>query len=149
MFCAACGSTLQNEAQFCPRCGKRSVLDEVTSDTALPEAPANTEIDTDDNRKMLEPEQSPQSETNPALPASEANATTNAVAQAVSAEFATGNSKVPNRYVNVGTITLGVAALIGLILGAVQGFIPRWYVWLVVLAHFGRLIWPTLGMLRF
>lgn len=82
MYCAVCGSTLPIEALFCPRCGKRSILDEVTPDTALPETPTNTGIDAKGNGEVLEPALSPQSEANPATPASETNTTTNAVALA-------------------------------------------------------------------
>ncbi|MGA2351597.1 MAG: hypothetical protein ABSF70_14265 [Terracidiphilus sp.] len=138
MYCAACGSTLPIEALFCPRCGKRSILDEVTPDTALPETPTNTGIDTKDNGKMLEPEPSPQSEANPAPPASETNTTTNAVAQAFGANTSEQNSTVANKFRNAGSITLAVVALICLILGAVQGFIP---IFLIEGVAFGALAW--------
>jgi hypothetical protein len=127
MYCVGCGSTLQNEFQFCPRCGKRSVLDETTSDTDLPEAPANTEINTNGKGKAFEPELSPPTEIS-----------TNAVAQTVSTQSAAGNSKVANRYVNVGSITLGVIGVSCLILGAVQGFIP---IFLIEGVAFGALAW--------
>ena len=138
MYCAACGSTLPIEAQFCPRCGKRSILDEVTPDTALPETPTNTGIDTKDNGKMLEPEPSPQSEANSAPPASETNTTTNAVAQAFGAKTSEQNSTVANKFLNAGSITLGVVGLICLVLGAVQGFIP---IFLIEGVAFGALAW--------
>lgn len=138
MYCVECGSTLPNEAQYCPRCGKQSVLDEVTSDTAVPEAAANAEISTANTGKVLEPEQSLQFETYPDLSASKANASSKTVAQTVSVQSAAGNSKVANRYVNVGSITLGVFGLICLILGAVQGFIP---IFLIEGVVFGALAW--------
>lgn len=127
MYCVGCGSTLPNEARFCPRCGKRSVLYETISDPDLPKAPANTEINTNGNSKALEPELSPQTETS-----------TNVVVQTVFAESAAGTSKVAKKYVNAGSITLGVVALICLILGAIQGFIP---IFLIEGIAFGALAW--------
>ncbi len=127
MYCVGCGSTLPNEAQFCPRCGKRSVLDETASDADLPEAPTNTEINTNGNGKAPELEPGPQTETS-----------TNAVAKAVSAESTAGTSKVANKFVNAGSVILGVVALICLILGAIQGFIP---IFLIEGIAFGALAW--------
>jgi hypothetical protein len=138
MYCAACGSTLPIEAQFCPQCGKRNVLDEVTSDIAISEAPAKTEIETRGIGDIPEPEQNPQTEANSAPPASETNTTINTVPQAVPAEPAAENSKVTNNFLNVGSITLGVVALICLVLGAVQGFIP---IFLIEGVAFAALAW--------
>ena len=43
MYCVACGSLLPNEAQFCPRCGKRNGTEEIASGPTSSEASTGDE----------------------------------------------------------------------------------------------------------
>jgi hypothetical protein len=117
MYCIGCGFDLSNEAQFCPRCGKRSTL----GDPVLDHPP---EIET------LATENIAKDEVN----ALESDRTTSDD----SSSLAPVDLKGRTRHANAGSITLGVFGLIFFIVGAVQGFIP---IFLIAGLAFGGLTW--------
>jgi hypothetical protein len=159
MYCAACGSLLPNEAQFCPRCGKRKVQVGVATDAAPSGKLLQTEPVTDEKSNMLEPQPEERSEDRPTA---ETGTITDGTAPAISPEGSeprqfvweslepesttptasgapvTVKAKSHARYANAGSITLGAVAFICLVLGAVQGFIP---IFLIEGAAFGGLSW--------
>jgi hypothetical protein len=159
MYCVACGSLLPNGAQFCPRCGKRSDLDGGAPDAVPSGEPSQSSLVADENNNTLVPRPDGRSEDRPALETSTiADGTAPAtspesgepgqfVGESVEPESATPeasaapvttDAKSPARYANAGSITLGAVALICLVLGAVQGFIP---IFLIEGAAFGCLAW--------
>lgn len=143
MYCAECAFSLPAGAKFCPRCSKRNVLTETAPASVLGAAspedeetrPApETGTDADGNASVasngpgtphrfvwetLEPE-SP-----PSYPAD-------------SESSGAQEPKPRQQYANAGSITFGAAALICLVLGAIQGFIP---IFLIEGAAFGGLAW--------
>jgi hypothetical protein len=149
MFCIGCGSTLPNEAQFCPRCGKRTVLDQPASPPSLSEALPETETVVDDNENLHpsekgerpEPGAEPQTrigvDVPTPAPSPEAPESDNSPIP-VSAVPATPAPRNLKRYVNAGSITLVIFGLTCMILGAVQGFIP---IFLIEGLAFGGLAW--------
>jgi hypothetical protein len=117
MFCDSCGIALQNESKFCPRCGRRSILDASVSDqTPKIESPVIENI-------AAEPEQLLEADG----PTSD-DPSSNISVQLISRM----------RHANGGSITLGVFCLICFIIGAVQGFIP---IFLIAGLAFGGLAW--------
>jgi hypothetical protein len=145
MYCISCGSLLPNEAQFCPRCGKRNGAEAAASRSAATEPMSADESEANLSR--------PPSETNSAadgtalLIGSEGSEAHQSASEARDTdgppEVATGatvieKGKSPARYANPGSITLGVAALICVVLGVVQGFIP---IFLIEGVAFGGLAW--------
>lgn len=145
MYCISCGSWLPNEAQFCPRCGKRNGAEAAASRFAA-----------------IEPVSADESEANLSSPPSETNTGADGTAPPIGdegseahqsaseardtdgpSEAATGATviekrKSPARFANAGSITLGVAALICVVLGVVQGFIP---IFLIEGVAFAGLAW--------
>lgn len=115
MYCVGCGSTLPAEAQFCQRCGKRSIPDEPngepnsqTTANKVPDGSGSVSTDAQDAQDRLVSEKD-----EPEAQLKEGTA-----------ESVKAGQKAPPRHANPGSITLGIAALICLVLGAVQGFIP-------------------------
>lgn len=143
MYCAECAFSLPAGAKFCPRCSKRNVLAETTPGTAPEGAspqdeeakPApKTDTDLDGSASVasdepgtphrfvweaLEPESPPP----PPAPSESAGAE---------------GPKPRLRYANAGSITLGAFALVCLVVGAIQGFIP---ILLIEGVAFGGLAW--------
>lgn len=131
MYCVACGTLLPNKAQFCPRCGKPNGPEEIAPQPSSSE-PA-TEGDSDASLSL------PRSESD-AMENGTASSARNGVEEArqfvgenlgadsfspaPSAATVTQEAKSAARYANAFSIPLGVGALICLVLGAVQGFIP-------------------------
>lgn len=145
MYCISCGSLLPNEAQFCPRCGKRNGAEWEASRSASTEPVSAGESEANSSR--------PQSETNTeadgAAPpigneGSEADQSasetrdTNGPSEAATGATVIEKEKSPARYANAGSITLGIAALICVVLGVVQGFIP---IFLIEGVAFAGLAW--------
>ncbi len=149
MFCDGCGLALQNGAQFCPRCGKRAVLAESASapsqSNTLPQAEKVADANTNMRERELgeqlevrvEPEAGGIVDDGSSPPPSETSEPSGSVLFASVAPV-TPDPKSPKRFANTGSITLGVFALICLVLGAVQGFIP---IFLIVGFAFGGLAW--------
>jgi len=134
MYCVECGSSLPNDAQFCPRCGKRHG----TEETAFSD-------------KSSEAAKADESEANPPIPSSESASEAGAVRRFVwenlepdsatppaSTASVTTEEKAPARYANAGSIIMGVVALTCTALGAIQGFIP---IFLIEGVAFGGLAW--------
>jgi hypothetical protein len=117
MFCDSCGIALQNESRFCPRCGKRSILDPSVSDQASEIESLVTE------NTAAEPE--PLLEADGPMPGDPSSTTSIGLKSRV-------------RHANGGSITLGAFGLIFFIIGAVQGFIP---IFLIAGLAFGGLAW--------
>jgi hypothetical protein len=164
MYCVACGSLLPNEAQFCPRCGKRNDPVGVATDASPSGELSQTASVTDKNNDMLEPQSEERSEDRQAP---ETGAITDGTGLANSPEGGeprqfvweslepentrpaastapvTEEAKSPSRYANAGSITLGTVALICLVLSAIQGFIP---IFLIEGAVFGGLAWLCAAM---
>lgn len=159
MYCVGCGTNLPNGAQFCQHCGKPNVQDGVASDVAPAGKLSQTEPVTHENINMLEPQPEERSEDRPAAetgtisdgsaPATSPegaeprrfvweNLEPQTITPAAPAASVTAEAKLPARYSNAGSITLGVVALICLVLGAVQGFIP---IFLIEGLAFGGLAW--------
>jgi hypothetical protein len=117
MYCSGCGLALPNEALSCPDCGKRCIQDEPVSnpvpEVTLPAAEGRSI----DGRRSLESD-------SPTKPESSAPSTV--------------EERSRLQRANAGSITLGAVALICLVLGAVQGFIP---IFLIEGAVFGGLAW--------
>jgi hypothetical protein len=117
MYCSGCGLDLPDEALSCPNCGKRRIQDEpVSSPVPLETSPAASER-SKDGRRSLESD-------SPAKPESAAPSTV--------------DGRKRHQHANGGSITLGAAALICLVLSAAQGFIP---VFLLLCLAFGGLAW--------
>ena len=135
MFCIGCGSTLPDEAQFCPRCGKRTVLGQPPSSPSLSEKLPKTETVEDNGESLRFREQGERPDVGadpqtgidvdrPApTPSQEAPEPDNSPVH-VSVGPVTTDLKSPKRFANTGSITLGTFALICVVLGAIQGFIP-------------------------
>ena len=135
MFCIGCGSTLPNEAQFCPRCGKRTILDQSSSSPSLSQTPPRTDTVGDDYGSLdlreqcdgLEAGAEPHTGMDVNAPTPSQSTETpepDGSPASVSVAPVASAPKGPSRYVNAGSITLGIFALICVVLGAVQGFIP-------------------------
>ncbi len=143
MYCAECAFSLPAGAKFCPRCSKRNVLAEAAPGSDPEETPRQDE------------EAMPAIETGPdangdASPASDEPGSPRRFvwealepkspppAPALSESVGAEEPKPRLRYANAGSITLGAAALICMVLGAIQGFIP---IFLIEGAAFGGLAW--------
>lgn len=145
MYCISCGSLLPNEAQFCPRCGKRNGAEATASRSGSSEPASAGESEASSS---LPPSEIDTAANGPALPTGdegrEARQSTSETRNADSpTEAGTGTTviqkaKSPARYANAGSITLGAAALICVVLGAVQGFIP---IFLIEGVAFAGLAW--------
>lgn len=150
MYCISCGLLLPNEAQFCPRCGRRNGAeaaasrsassgpasdDESVASSSLPSSELNTGADdagADGTAPSIGNEGGEARQ-----PASEPRDTDRPPEAAIGATVIE-KAKPPARYVNAGSITLGVAALICVILGVAQGFIP---IFLIEGIAFAGLAW--------
>ena len=145
MYCVACGSLLPNEAQFCPRCGKRNGTEETTFGPTSSDSVRGDETEATSSLALSESSTrvddtipTARNEAGKARQSVSETLEPDSPTQAASAVPVTEGSKPPARYANVGSITLGVAALICLVLSAIQGFIP---IFLIECVAFGGL--PT------
>ena len=117
MYCSGCGLALPNEALSCPDCGKCCIQDEPVSNPVPEVTLQAAEGRSIDGRRSLESD-------SPTKPESSAPSTV--------------EERSRLQRANAGSITLGAVALICLVLGAVQGFIP---IFLIEGAVFGGLAW--------
>lgn len=115
MYCSGCGSPLPNEVLSCPNCGKRSILDE-----------------SDPPPSDLAPTHERTVETHKSTVESDSFTSSNSAAPV------TVEPKGRQRHINGGSIILGVVALICMVIGAIQGFIP---IFLIEGVAFGGLAW--------
>lgn len=145
MYCISCGSLLPTEAQFCPRCGKRNGTEATASRSASSE-PASADESVASSSLPSSELSTGADGTAPPIgndggearqPASETRDTDRPPETATDATVIE-KAKPPARYVNAGSITLGVAALICVVLGVAQGFIP---IFLIEGVAFAGLAW--------
>lgn len=145
MYCVACGLLLPQEAKFCPRCGKRNGTEEISiADTSLDSAiDGETHVSSSSGRR--DGESNAETAQQASLHEARGNGQSVTGAQTPdSAEpIASNEQKIEKlksgvRYANAGSITLGLAALTCLVLGAVQGFIP---IFLMIGVAFAGMAW--------
>ncbi len=143
MYCAECAFSLPVGAKFCPRCSKRNVLAEAAPASVLEAAPR------EDEETRPAPETGADADGDASIPSDEPGTRHRFVWEAPEPESppprlapseppgAEGPKPRP-RHANAGSITFGAVALICLVLGAVQGFIP---IFLIEGVAFGGLAW--------
>ena len=145
MYCISCGSLLPTEAQFCPRCGKRNGTEATTPRSGSSELANPDESETGSFLPPIETNTGADGTAPPVENAGREDRQSSSEKRDIDnpAEAGTGTTviekaKSPARYTNAGSITLGAAALICVVLGAVQGFIP---IFLIEGVAFAGLAW--------